>query len=236
MASEVEFSDEFGEWWDGLTAAEQKSVDFTVSLLQEAGPTLKMPHSSGVAASRHGRMRELRIQHEGRPYRVLYAFDPRRTAMLLIGGDKTETIAGMRSRCPLQMPFTTGICESWIKSRRAGLSGPALVTRGSGIYGQKLQRTSGKDGSRDPCRQRAAGARRDTTHGTGGAAGRETTHAVRHGRYAERASELDLTHRTARRHVSEHSEKLHPRGRGRTSNTGSLSRWSHGRYRSLRRI
>lgn len=34
-------------------------------------------------------MRELRIQHEGRPYRVLYAFDPRRTAILLIGGDKT---------------------------------------------------------------------------------------------------------------------------------------------------
>lgn len=34
-------------------------------------------------------MRELRIQHEGRPYRVLYAFDPRRMAMLLIGADKT---------------------------------------------------------------------------------------------------------------------------------------------------
>ena len=34
-------------------------------------------------------MRELRIQHEGRPYRVLYAFDPRRTAILLIGGEKT---------------------------------------------------------------------------------------------------------------------------------------------------
>jgi hypothetical protein len=34
-------------------------------------------------------MRELRIQHEGRPYRVLYAFDPRRAAILLIGGDKT---------------------------------------------------------------------------------------------------------------------------------------------------
>jgi len=89
VPSEVEFSDEFGEWWDGLTAAEQKSVDFTVSLLQESGPTLKMPHSCGVETSRHGRMRELRIQHEGRPYRVLYAFDPRRTAILLIGGDKT---------------------------------------------------------------------------------------------------------------------------------------------------
>ena len=34
-------------------------------------------------------MRELRTQHEGRPYRTLYAFDPRRTAILLIGGDKT---------------------------------------------------------------------------------------------------------------------------------------------------
>jgi hypothetical protein len=34
-------------------------------------------------------MRELRTQHEGRPYRTLYAFDPRRAAILLIGGDKT---------------------------------------------------------------------------------------------------------------------------------------------------
>jgi hypothetical protein len=34
-------------------------------------------------------MRELRIQHQGRPYRVLYAFDPRRVGILLLGGDKT---------------------------------------------------------------------------------------------------------------------------------------------------
>lgn len=89
MAWEVEFSDEFGAWWDSLTAAEQKSIDFTVGLLQELGPMLKMPHSSGVEMSRHTHMRELRIQHAGRPYRVLYAFDPRRTAILLIRGDKT---------------------------------------------------------------------------------------------------------------------------------------------------
>jgi hypothetical protein len=48
-----------------------------------------MPDSSGIETSRHKHMRELRIQHEGRPYRVIYAFDPRRTAILLIGGDKT---------------------------------------------------------------------------------------------------------------------------------------------------
>jgi hypothetical protein len=40
MAWEVEVSDEFAEWWDALDAAEQKSVDFTVTLLSEAGPTL----------------------------------------------------------------------------------------------------------------------------------------------------------------------------------------------------
>lgn len=89
MAWDVEFADEFGQWWETLNPAEQKSVDFTVSLLQEVGPTLRMPHSSGVEMSRHAHMRELRIQHEGRPYRVLYAFDPRRTAILLIGGNKT---------------------------------------------------------------------------------------------------------------------------------------------------
>jgi hypothetical protein len=48
-----------------------------------------MPYSSGIELSRHTHMRELRIQHQGRPYRVLYAFDPLRVAFLLIGADKT---------------------------------------------------------------------------------------------------------------------------------------------------
>ena len=52
-------------------------------------PNLRYPYSSGIAASKHDPLRELRIQHAGRPYRVLYAFDPRRCAILLLGGDKT---------------------------------------------------------------------------------------------------------------------------------------------------
>lgn len=85
----VEYTDEFGLWWDALTEAEQESVDVSVRLLESMGPGLPFPHSSGVKASRHGHMRELRIQHAGRPYRILYAFDPKRAAILLIGGDKT---------------------------------------------------------------------------------------------------------------------------------------------------
>ena len=86
---EVEYTDELGSWWAGLTEAEQVSIDASVRLLEAKGPTLGFPHSSGINGSRHAHMRELRVQHQGRPYRLLYAFDPRRSAILLIGGDKT---------------------------------------------------------------------------------------------------------------------------------------------------
>jgi Uncharacterized protein conserved in bacteria len=89
MAWEVEYTDEFETWWLSLSADERESVTASVELLEQMGPDLPFPHSSGVKNSRHGRMRELRIQHRGRPYRILYAFDPRRIALLLIGGDKT---------------------------------------------------------------------------------------------------------------------------------------------------
>jgi len=86
---EVEYTDEFWEWWETLNEAEQDAVAFSVQLLQSEGPSLKFPHSSDVRQSRHRSMRELRSQCEGRPLRTFYAFDPRRTAILLIGGDKT---------------------------------------------------------------------------------------------------------------------------------------------------
>lgn len=46
-------------------------------------------------------MRELRIQHKGRPYRVLYAFDPRRVAILLIGGKKSGDVRWYRRHVPI---------------------------------------------------------------------------------------------------------------------------------------
>ncbi len=86
---EVEYTDEFEVWWSSLTEDEQVSVAASVQLLQERGPSLGFPHSSGINGSKHGHMRELRTQHGGNPLRTLYAFDPRRAAILLIGGDKT---------------------------------------------------------------------------------------------------------------------------------------------------
>ena len=89
MPWEVEYTDEFGEWWHKLSASQQDVVVATVGLLMEYGPNLPYPYSSNVRGSRHGHMRELRVQSGGRPLRVFYAFDPRRTSILLVGGDKT---------------------------------------------------------------------------------------------------------------------------------------------------
>ncbi|MES2904646.1 MAG: type II toxin-antitoxin system RelE/ParE family toxin [Pseudomonadota bacterium] len=88
MAWEVEYTDEFGSWWDGLDDGQRAKIAATVELLEERGPSLPHPFSSGIAASCHNHMRELRIQAGGDPYRVFYAFDPRRMAILLIGGNK----------------------------------------------------------------------------------------------------------------------------------------------------
>jgi hypothetical protein len=90
MAYDVEFTDEFRDWFEvDLTLEEQESVTRVVDMLEVSGPLLKFPHTTGIIGSKFSHMRELRIQHEGRPYRVLYAFDPRRAALLLLGGDKT---------------------------------------------------------------------------------------------------------------------------------------------------
>ena len=89
MAWEIEFTDEFEGWWNSLMKNEQDAVASYVQLLERSGPALGYPYSSNVNQSKHGNMRELRPQYKGEPYRVLYAFDPRRTAILLVGGNKT---------------------------------------------------------------------------------------------------------------------------------------------------
>ena len=89
MAYEVEASDEFKDWYEPLSEAEQNSIERVVLMLAEAGPALGFPYRTGIQGSKFSHVRDLRIQHDGRPYRVLYAFNPSRAALLLLGGDKT---------------------------------------------------------------------------------------------------------------------------------------------------
>lgn len=76
------------------------------------GSNLRFPHSSDVKGSRFGNMRELRTQHRGKPLRTLYAFDPRRCAILLRGGDKT----GDNRWYEMNVPKADAIYEEHLKT------------------------------------------------------------------------------------------------------------------------
>jgi hypothetical protein len=88
MGWEVEFTDQFGDWFAGLSEQEQDFVATAVVVLQDRGPGLGRPMVDTIKGSRHANMKELRPL--GGNLRVLFAFDPRRMAILLIGGDKTN--------------------------------------------------------------------------------------------------------------------------------------------------
>ena len=89
MPWQVEYTDQFKDWWNTLSEGQQDDLAASVGLLMERGPTLPFPYSSGISSSRHSHMRELRTQSGGDPLRTFYAFDPIRVSVLLIGGNKT---------------------------------------------------------------------------------------------------------------------------------------------------
>ncbi len=76
-------------------------MDARVRLIMEHGPNLGFPFTSQVKGSKFPEMRELRVQAGGAPLRVLYAFDARRTAVLLLGGDKTGEDRWYQRNVPL---------------------------------------------------------------------------------------------------------------------------------------
>lgn len=89
MAWELEGTDEFKAWFEAQREDLQDAVTAKVEMLGEHGPHLGRPHADTLAHhSQHANMKELRIQHRGDAYRVLFAFDPRRVGILLRGGRK----------------------------------------------------------------------------------------------------------------------------------------------------
>lgn len=117
MAWEVEYTDEFGVWWDGLVEEEQDDVAAAVRFLEEHGPALGRPFVDTIHGSRHANLKELRPQSSH--IRVLFAFDPRRMAILLIGGGKTHRWNEWYSR---MIPIADQLSDEHIETlRREGL-------------------------------------------------------------------------------------------------------------------
>ncbi len=90
MAWKVVTVEYFDDWFLGLDAAEQKDVLAAILVLEQFGPTLGRPYVDSIKGTEKVKnLKELRVQHKGKPFRVFFAFDPLRQAVMLCGGDKT---------------------------------------------------------------------------------------------------------------------------------------------------
>jgi hypothetical protein len=84
---EIFVTEEFEDWYGGLNHNDADRVAYIVNILEQKGVSLGFPYSSEIKNARYA-IRELRVQSMGKPIRVLYAFDPIRNALLILGGDK----------------------------------------------------------------------------------------------------------------------------------------------------
>lgn len=85
----VLMTEHFTDWLMSLDDDEQESVAFGINLLRQKGFLLVRPYADTLQGSQLSNLKELRIQHDGKPYRAFYVFDPIRQAVMLCGGDKT---------------------------------------------------------------------------------------------------------------------------------------------------
>jgi hypothetical protein len=91
----VEFHPACEAWADGLDQADAEALLAAVRVLRDLGPTLERPLVDTIKRSRHSNMKELRPGSTGRSeIRLLFAFDPTRQAILLVGGDKSSNWKG----------------------------------------------------------------------------------------------------------------------------------------------
>lgn len=86
---EVFCTNEFKAWFKSLDVHDRDSVEYVVELLEDTGIGLGFPYSSAIKECKHA-LRELRPKQGRSPLRVIYAFDPKRDAVLIIGGDKSD--------------------------------------------------------------------------------------------------------------------------------------------------
>lgn len=85
----VATTDTFDGWFTGLDAAAKEEIDAKVGLLKMLGPQLARPHADTLKGSKHKNMKELRADTADKVMRIAFAFDPERSAILLVAGNKS---------------------------------------------------------------------------------------------------------------------------------------------------
>jgi hypothetical protein len=88
MAWTVANHDDFDPEFEALPESVQDALLATALVLAEIGPALGRPHVDTLAGSKYANMKELRFDADNGVWRVAFAFDPERKAILLVAGDK----------------------------------------------------------------------------------------------------------------------------------------------------
>ena len=101
MEWDVQLDEDFAVWLAGLGADLRNEIIAHANLLREHGPQLGRPYVDTLEGSVFTNMKELRVQFRGDPWRVLFAFDPRRAAILLVGGNKTGDRRWYKTHLPI---------------------------------------------------------------------------------------------------------------------------------------
>lgn len=88
MPYELILLDDFATWLDEQEEERRLKILGHLDLLEECGPLLGRPYADTLKGSKITNLKELRIQHKSEPIRILFAFDPKQQAVLILGGSK----------------------------------------------------------------------------------------------------------------------------------------------------
>jgi hypothetical protein len=126
MAYTVNVSEEFADWFTEQEESVQNSITAMVNLLAEHGPNLRRPYADTLKGSKISNLKELRVQHKGDPYRILFAFDAKREALLLVGGNKTGDKRWYDKMIPLAEKIFAKHSETLEKEKKESKDGKTV--------------------------------------------------------------------------------------------------------------
>jgi hypothetical protein len=101
MVWSIDFDEDFSIWFEAQDPDVQEEILASLKMLAELGPALRRPRVGNIEGSKYPQMKELVVQYKGDPWRILFAFDPERHAILLVGGDKTGNSRWYKIHIPI---------------------------------------------------------------------------------------------------------------------------------------
>lgn len=113
----IERTDQIAKWIIELDDDAREAILKSLLILREIGPSLGRPHVDTIKGSKHKNMKELRVQSRQKLFRIFFAFDTERKAILLLGGDKRSDKQFYKRMVPIADSLFDNYLELWRKKK-----------------------------------------------------------------------------------------------------------------------